>query len=87
MHTDLLKEESGSVYSSSEEDNADVLIYPLYMAKHDTETSMLSFKEGDLFFILNSEGNWWYVRAKHSGEKGYVPRHCLEKCVCLYLYG
>ena len=60
------------------------------MAKCDfvaTEDDMLSFKEGNLFYIMNKEGYWWYGRGKHSDEEGYVPGKHLEICVSLYSYG
>ena len=87
--------DSGNASSSSNEDTEDessqnAAIYPLYVAKRDillTAIVKLNFKEGDLFSVINSEGNQCYVKAKHSGETGYVPRSCLEKCVSLLPYG
>ena len=73
---------------SQEENNT--AIYPLYVAKCDfvaTESDMLSFKEGSLFFIMNKEGDLWYGKAKLSGEEGYVPSSHLEICASLYSYG
>ena len=82
---DLSLEDTGS--SLKEEDTA---IYPLYVAKCDfvaTGSGMLSFAGGNLLFIMNKEGNWWYGRIKHSGKEGYVPSKYLELCSSLYSYG
>ena len=81
--------------SSSNKDNEDgssqsAAIYPLHVAKRDVlpfEIDMLKFKEGDLFSVMNVEETQCYVKAKRSGEMGYVPRSCLEKCVSLLPYG
>ena len=53
------------------------LTYPLYVGKYDYSARTvedLSFKKGDLLYILNTDdGDWWFARAKHSGQKGYIP--------------
>ena len=87
--------DTANVSSSSNKDTEDETlqnpaIYPLYVAKRDIrpyEIDMLNFKEGDLFFVMESKENQCYVKAKHSGETGYVPRSCLEICVSLFSYG
>ena len=59
--------------------------YPLYVAKYDYSSEelsdkYLSFKKGDLFYMLNTvEGDWWFARAKHSGQKGYIPNNFVAK--------
>lgn len=61
----------------------------MFVAKYDfvaTESDALSFKKGDLFYVINSKENWWYINAKHSGEEGYVPSNYLKKCVSLDAY-
>ena len=51
--------------------------YPLYTGKYDffsEDDKYLSFKKGDLMYILNNvEGNWWFARCKQTGQEGYVP--------------
>ena len=55
--------------------------YPIYVGKYDYDSRYdvdLSFKKGDLMYIISSdEGNWWFVRLKDSGEEGYVPSNYL----------
>ena len=59
--------------------------YPLYVAKYDYSSEglpdkYLSFKKGDLFYMLNTnEEDWWFARAKHSGQEGYVPNNYIAK--------
>ena len=59
------------------------LIYPLYIAKYDYASrsdNEMSFKRGDQFFIINNDNkDWWYARAKHSGEEGHVPNNYVTK--------
>ena len=66
--------------SSSLPENLSVkeeLAYPLCVGKYDYSVRTaedLSFKKGDLLYILNSDDeDWWFARAKHSGQEGYVP--------------
>ena len=51
--------------------------YPLYRGKYDffsEDDKYLSFKKGDLIYILNMvEEDWWFARSKHTGQEGYVP--------------
>ena len=53
--------------------------YPVCVGRYDHSartTEDLSFKKGDLLYILNSDDEvWWFVRAKHSGQEGYVPKN------------
>ena len=54
---------------------------PLYVGKHDytaRKAEDLSFKKGDLLYIIDSRSEfcklgWWFARAKHSGQEGYIP--------------
>lgn len=58
-------------------------IYPLYIARYDYTSRSdieMSFKRGDQFYIINNDNNdWWYARAKHSGEEGCVPNNYISK--------
>ena len=58
-------------------------IYPLYIARYDYTSrsdSEMSFKRGDQFYIMNNDHNdWWYAKAKHSGELGCVPNNYISK--------
>jgi len=51
--------------------------YPLFVGKHtylSQTDSDLGFKEGDLLYILNKDDtDWWFAKAKHSGQEGYIP--------------
>ena len=53
------------------------LTYPLCVGKYDYSARTaedLSFKRGDLLHILNTDDeDWWFARAKHSGQEGYIP--------------
>ena len=34
----------------------------------------LTFKKGDLMYIINTEDNdWWYAQLKDTGTEGYIP--------------
>jgi len=48
----------------------------LYMGRFDFEAAddnEISFKKGDVLEIIDCEGDWWYARAKQSGQVGYIP--------------
>ena len=50
--------------------------YPLFVAKYDYSAevgNVLSFKKGDVFYVINDEENLWLVRSKDSKNQGYVP--------------
>ena len=51
--------------------------YPLYRGKYDyfsEDDKYLSFKKGDLMYMLNMvEEDWWFARFKQTGQEGYVP--------------
>ena len=55
----------------------------LYVAKYDfsiNEDNCLNFKKGDVFYMLHTEKEgWWLVRAKHSGQEGYIPNNFVAK--------
>ena len=51
--------------------------YPLYVGKYDYDRWLdddLSFKKGDLMYILNTDDeDWWLARSKETGKEGYIP--------------
>lgn len=51
--------------------------YPIYVGKYDYDSRTdddLSFKKGDLMYIISTdEGDWWFARAKEGGREGYIP--------------
>lgn len=57
--------------------------YPLFVATYDfslEEDKYLSFKKGDLLYIMNTdEGNWWFAKSKHTGQEGYIPNNYITE--------
>ena len=54
--------------------------YPLYRGKYDfyleEDDKYLSFKKGDLMYMLNMvEEGWWFARSKQTRQEGYVPNN------------
>lgn len=51
--------------------------YPVYVGKYDYDSRTdddLSFKKGDLMYIISTdEGDWWFARSKEDGKEGYIP--------------
>ena len=51
--------------------------HTLFVAKYDYKSQTakdMSFKKGDELFIINSDNkDWWFARAKNSGQEGCVP--------------
>ncbi len=51
--------------------------YPVYVGKYDYDSRTdddLSFKKGDLMYIISTdEGDWWFARSKDTGKEGYIP--------------
>ena len=51
--------------------------YPLYIGKYDylsRTNDGLSFKKGDLVYIINTDDrDWWFVKSKDTGQEGYIP--------------
>ena len=50
---------------------------PLYVGMYDflaTEYNELSFSKGDLLYIISDDGDWWFAKAKETGQAGYIPR-------------
>ena len=53
--------------------------FPLFVAKYSYSSRAdadMSFKKGDLLYIMNKdEGDWWYAKAKETGQEGYIPNN------------
>ena len=51
--------------------------YPLFVAKYDYKSETvkaMSFSKGDKLYIINDDDkDWWFARAKGSGQEGCVP--------------
>ena len=51
--------------------------HPIFVGKYDYDSRTdddLSFKKGDLMYIISTdEGDWWFARAKDGGKEGYIP--------------
>ena len=51
--------------------------YPLYVGKYDYDCRAdddLSFKKGDLMYILHTDDeDWWMARSKETGKEGFIP--------------
>lgn len=49
----------------------------IYVGKYDYESRTdddLSFKKGDLMYIISTdEGDWWFAQSKDTGKEGYIP--------------
>ena len=56
---------------------------PLFVAKYDYKTREngdLTIKKGDLVYIVDDkEEGWWLVKAKLSGQVGYIPSNYIVK--------
>ena len=53
------------------------LNYPLFVAKYGYASRTdddLGFKKGDSLYILDMDDrDWWFAKAKHTGQEGYIP--------------
>ena len=51
--------------------------YPVYVGKYDYDSRTdddLSFRKGDLMYIISTdEGDWWFARSKDGEREGYIP--------------
>ena len=75
----VISQESSESCVSSEMESTP----PLFVAKYDyksrTNTDM-SFKKGDQLFITDDDNkDWWFAKAKHSDQKGFVPSSYVAK--------
>ena len=57
--------------------------FSLFIAKHDYSARTdedLSFKKGDLLYIMNTNDiDWWYAKSKSTGKEGYIPSNYVAK--------
>ena len=57
--------------------------FPLFVAKYPYTSRAdddLSFKKGDLLYIINKdEGDWWFAKAKETGQEGYIPSNYVTR--------
>ena len=57
--------------------------YPLFVAVYEfvsTADDELDFKKGELLYIIDTSDDWWFAKAKHSGQEGYVPSIYVTEC-------
>ena len=51
--------------------------FPMYVCKYDYESRTaddLSFKKGDLLYVISAEeGGWWLAQSEDGREDGYIP--------------
>ena len=51
--------------------------HTIYVGKYDYDSRTdddLSFRKGDLMYIISTdEGDWWFARSKDTGKEGYIP--------------
>ena len=71
---DATGSQTSSVISSPSKPNSS---YPLFVAKYDFASDKdgdLNFKKVDQLYVINKDNkNWWFARAQHSGQEGYIP--------------
>ena len=57
--------------------------FPLFVGKYDYSSRTdddLSFKKGDLLYIINTdEGDWWFAKSKSTGQEGYIPNNYIAE--------
>ena len=61
--------------------------FSLFVGKHDyfaRTDDDLSFKKGDLLYIINSVGDWWFAKSKDTGQEGYVPSNFVAEYNSLF---
>ena len=47
-----------------------------YAAMQDDE---LSFKKGELLYVINDEGDWWLAENMDSSKEGLIPKNYVAK--------
>lgn len=60
--------------------------HQLFIGLYDYSSSKndkLSFKKGDLLYIIKKQAFWWYARLKHTGQQGYIPYNYVTECKSL----
>jgi hypothetical protein len=58
--------------------------YPVFVAKYDyrdDDVHVLSFRGGDLLYVIGMDGNWWFARSKDTGREGYIPSNYVAECL------
>ena len=76
---DLLCIDGAGPHTSSKVFPASILdlSHSIFVAKYDFSSEMdgyLSFKKGDHLYIINRDKeNWWFAKAKDSGQEGHIP--------------
>ena len=84
--SDLLARKSPTKSKSTPSNNVSEKVNnnmnPLFIGMYDYSSKTddeLSFKKGDLLYIINTDENdddvdddWWYARSKHTGQEGYI---------------
>ena len=57
--------------------------HPLFVAKYDYKSQTdkaMNFNKGDKLYIINKDDkDWWFARAKSSGQEGCVPSSYVAK--------
>ena len=51
-------------------------LFPVFVAKFDliSQTSEdLSFKKGDLMYVIKKDGDWWFACMQRSAMDGFIP--------------
>ena len=70
--------------------DSETVTKPLYVAKDDFEActdNVLSFKNGDLLYILdNSNKDWWWAKLEIGDKEGYIPSSYVEVYQTLLRY-
>jgi len=54
----------------------------VYVGKYDYDSRAddeLSFKKGDLLYIISKDGDWWFGEALTTGKEGYIPSNYVAK--------
>lgn len=55
---------------------------PLFVGMYDfsaTDLNELSFNKGDFLYIISDDDDWWFAKAKDSGQEGYIPKTFVVK--------
>ena len=54
----------------------------MFVGKYDFDSRRdddLSFKKGDLLYIISKDGDWWFAQAMATGKEGYIPSNRVAK--------
>ena len=61
---------------------SDEHVLPVCVAKYGynrVEAKELSFKRGELLYIIRDRDKWWFVRSKETEQEGYIPSNYVIK--------